>query len=127
MANRKLFNSKNIVYLIETLLSQGKEDLVVNILNSKELKGLTPNILQILSRKNIKLKEYDSTKIYSKTELRKEVLESLSSKLDIDTKGAKIIIDENMSAGVKIKSRSRLIDATLSTMLEKGIKELLAD
>ncbi len=125
MTNRKLFNSKNIVYLIENLLQSGKEDLVMQILKQKELKSLTPNILNLLKKKDLKLEDYNATKIYSKTELKKEVLESLSLSLGIETKGAKIIIDESMSAGVRIKSRNRLLDATLSTMLQKGVEELI--
>ena len=125
MANRKLFNSKNITYLIENLLDKGQVDLVMQILQSKELKSLSPNILDLLKRRQIKIEDYNQTKVYSKTEIAQKVLEQIGSQTGIDIAGAKIIIDENMSAGVKIKSRDRLIDASLSTMLRKGLEELI--
>jgi F0F1-type ATP synthase delta subunit len=127
MANRKLFNSKNIVNLIENLLQNGKQDLVMQILKKNELKNLLPKIIEILERKSLKETDYKLTKIFVKTELSSEALQKIGENLNIDTKGAKIIIDRNMSAGAKIKSRDRLIDASLETMLQKGIEELLAN
>lgn len=125
MANRKLFNSKNIVHLIETLLDAGKADLVMQILNVKELNNLLPRINAIFKLRNLKMQDFAQTKIYSKTELKEEVLKSLGEHLNINVNGAKIIIDENMSAGVKVKTESKLIDASLATMLQNGIEELL--
>lgn len=127
MANKKLFNSKNIAILIETLINSGKEDLVMQILQSQELKSLAPNILEVLKRKQVKIEDFNQTKIYSKTELKEKVLEQIASSTGINTQGAKIIIDEKMSAGIKIKSRDRLVDASLATMLEKGLEELLEE
>ena len=127
MANKKLFNSKNIANLIQTLLDNDKDDLAMQILKASELKNLLPNIVEILKRKNLKLEDYKVTKIYSKTELKEETLKEIGKILNINTQGAKIIIDTQMSAGVKVKSQDRLIDATLSSMLQKGLEELLAN
>ena len=83
MANRKLFNSKNIVNLLETLVDAGKVDLAMQIINVSELKNLLPKLAEILKRKNLKLQDYQQTKIYSKTELKDEALESIAKVLKI--------------------------------------------
>lgn len=127
MANKKLFNSKNIANLIQTLLDNNKDDLAMQILQASEIKSLLPNVLQVLKRKNLKLEDYKATKIYSKTELKAKTLEEIGKILNISTKGSKIIIDEKMSAGVKVKAGDRLIDATLENMLQKGLEELLVN
>lgn len=125
MANKKTFNSKNLTSQLETLLSLGKADLVVDILKINELKGLLPNILKTLKRKSDKKGDFEQTKIYSKTELDQTLLNQLEESLKVDTKNAKIIIDQNMSAGVKIKSGGQMIDATLETMLTESVEKLL--
>lgn len=126
MANRKLFNSKNIVNLLENLVDAGKADLALQILQVSELKNLQPKLIEILRRKNLKLQDYNQVKIYSKTELKDEALRAIAVKLNVDVGGdTKIIIDKNMSAGVKVKTGDKLIDASLYTMLEKGLEELL--
>ena len=126
MANRKLFNSKNIVNLLETLVDAGKVDLAMQIINVSELKNLLPKLAEILKRKNLKLQDYQQTKIYSKTELKDEALESIAKVLKVEVGGgAKIIIDKNMSAGVRVKIGDKLIDASLYTMLQQGLEELL--
>jgi F0F1-type ATP synthase delta subunit len=125
MANKKTFNSKNLTSQLETLLSLGKADLVVDILKINELKGLLPNILKTLKRKSDKKGDFEQTKIYSKTELDQTLLKQLEESLKVDTKNAKIIIDQNMSAGVKIKSGGQMIDATLETMLTESVEKLL--
>ncbi len=127
MSAKKLFNSKNIANLIQTLLDNGKEDLAMQILKASELKNLLPNIAEILKRKNLKLEDYKATKIFSKTELKAKALEEIGQVLKINTESSKIIIDDKMSAGVKVKAGDRLIDATLSSMLQKGLEELLAN
>ncbi len=125
MANKKTFNSKNLTSQLETLLPLGKADLVVDILKINELKGLLPNILKTLKRKSDKKGDFEQTKIYSKTELDQTLLNQLEESLKVDTKNAKIIIDQNMSAGVKIKSGGQMIDATLETMLTESVEKLL--
>lgn len=126
MANHKTFNSKNLSAQIETLIKLGKVDLVVDILKAKELRGLLPNILNTLKRKEDKKADFEQTKIYSKTDLGPDLLKKLEETLSVDTKSAQIIIDENLSAGLKIKSGGRLIDATLETMLQHEVEKLLA-
>jgi F0F1-type ATP synthase delta subunit len=125
MANRKLFNSKNVVNLLETLINQGSVDLAIQIINVSELKSLLPKIKEILKRKNLKLEDYKQVKVYSKTELKDEALKEISKALKVDVNGGKIIIDKNMSAGVRVKSGDKLIDASLYTMLQNGLEELL--
>lgn len=126
MANIKTFNSKNLSKQIQSLIRLGKEDLVMQILQANELKRLLPNILDILKREEIKKEEYQSTKIYSKTNISDEALKDLQKILEVDTKKTKIIIDGNMSPGVKVKSGDKIVDATLETMLQKKLEELLA-
>ena len=126
MVNRKLFNSKNIVNLLETLVDAGKVDLAMQIINVSELKNLLPKLAEILKRKNLKLQDYQETKIYSKTELKDEALAEIAKVLKVEVGGGtKIIIDKNMSAGVRVKTGDKLIDASLYTMLQKGLEELL--
>ncbi len=136
MANRKLFNSKNIVNLLETLVDAGKVDLAMQILQVSELKNLLPKLAEILKRKNLKLQDYAQAKIYSKTELKDEALHEIARRLGLVSPpleggvaagrgGLKIIIDKNMSAGVRVKTGDKLIDASLYTMLQKGLEELL--
>ncbi len=127
MANRKLFNSKNIANLIENLLENGKHDLVLGIFKRNEVTNLLPKILEILKRKSLKETDYKLTKIFVQTELSEEALKKVSSAVNLDLSSAKIIIDRDMSAGAKIKTRDRMIDASLETMLQKGLEELLAN
>lgn len=128
MASKKDFNSKNLSNQMQTLINLGKGDLVMEILKAKELQSLLPNILNSLKRKRQIKSDYYQTKIFSKTDLDKDILKKLEDTLKIDItsaeKSAKIIIDENMSAGVKLKSGDMLIDATLETMLQKAIENL---
>lgn len=126
MANSKNFNSKNIARQIQSLVLAGKENLALEILKAEELKGLLPQVLQILKRQDEKKNEFNQTKIYSKTSLDKENLKKIEDLLRVDTKDAQIIIDKNMSAGVRIKSKDMLVDATLETMIQNSIEKLLA-
>lgn len=126
MSTKKNFNSKNLSIQIESLLMIGKTDLVMDILQAKELKGLLPNILKTLKRKQERKADFDQTKIFSKTDVDKEVLKKLEKTLSIEEKNTKIIIDNNLSAGIKIKSGGKVIDATLETMLQNQIEKLLA-
>jgi F0F1-type ATP synthase delta subunit len=122
----KTFNSKNLSKQIEQLISLGKVSLAIDILKAKELSRLLPNILNTLKKKNEKKKDFEQTKIYSKTDLDKSVLEKLEKNLSIDIKSSKLIIDETMSAGVKIKAGDKLVDATLETMLENAIEDIIS-
>ena len=45
--------------------------------------------------------------------------------LKIDTENSQIIIDKNLSAGIKIKSGGKVVDATLETMLENEIAKII--
>jgi F0F1-type ATP synthase delta subunit len=124
MANSKIFNSKNISKQIEALLSLGKVDLAVDILKSEEIRSLLPNILNTLKRKSKKQEDFQTTKIFTKTDLDKDLLKELGEILKVDTSNAKIIIDQNISAGIKLRSGDRYIDATLDTMLENAIQSI---
>ncbi len=125
MANAKNFTSKNLSIQIENLLKIGKVDLVVDILKAKEIQNLLQNILKILKRKSDKKEDFEKTKIYSKTSLNKNILEKLQEILKIDTENSQIIIDKNLSAGIKIKSGGKVVDATLETMLENEIAKII--
>ncbi len=125
MANTKNFTSKNLAIQIESLLKLGKFDLAMDILKAKEIKGLLPNILKTLKRKARKKEDFEQTKIYSKTSLNKNILEKLQKILKVDTANSQIIIDKNLSAGIKIKSNGKVIDATLEIMLEKEIEKII--
>lgn len=126
MSNKKTLNSKNFSKQIDSLLAIGKEDLVIEILKAKELRSLMPNILDNLKRKKEKSDNYNQSRIFSKTDLDRDLLEKLQKSLSVDTKNAKIIIDENMSAGFVLKSADNYIDATLETMLRSEIEKLIA-
>lgn len=122
---KKSFNSKNLAVQIQSLISLGKSDLVMDLLKIDELKNLLPNILDILKRKNGKDTDYNQTKIYSKTGVDQDLLKKLEKILKIDTgtqtESAKMIIDENMGAGIRIKKGDKLVDATLETMLKNSL------
>jgi F0F1-type ATP synthase delta subunit len=78
-----------------------------------------------LKKKSEKKENFEQTKIYSKTDVDQELLKKLETTLSVDTKKAKIIIDKNLSAGLRIQSGGKVVDATLETMLEKAIEKLL--
>lgn len=122
---KKFFNSKNIVLLIEKLIDSGKTDLALQILSLDKLKGLLPNVLEILKRKSVRLSEEEKTKIFSKTDLDEKTVQNILNALGLGTSQKKIIIDKEMGAGVKVKTRNRLLDASLDTMLKNGVEELL--
>ena len=126
MASTKTFNSKNFSKQIESLLSLGKVDLVIDILKTKELQSLLPNILENLKRKAEKKANYNQTKIYSKTDLDKESLKLIENVLKVDTNNVKIIIDESVSAGFILKSADKYVDASMETMLQTEIEKLIA-
>ena len=125
MANTKNFTSKNLTTQIESLIKLGKFDLAVDILKAREIQGLLSNILKTLKRKMSKREDFEQTKIYSKTSLNGKLLEKLQEVLKIDTSNSQIIIDKNLSAGIKIKSGGKVVDATLETMLEKEIAKII--
>lgn len=125
MANIKNFTSKNLSTQIESLLKIGKFDLALEILKAREIQNLLPNILKTLKRRTEKKEDFKKTKIYSKTSLNKNLLEKLQEILKIDTENSQIIIDKNLSAGIKIKSGGKVVDATLETMLENEIAKII--
>lgn len=124
MANKTIYNSKNIAKQIIDLEKSGKSDLAIKILQQKELKNLSRNILNILGRSTQKLDNYNMTKVYTKTKISEDVIENILKGENINSKNLKIIIDDKMSAGIKIKAGDKLIDATYSTMLKNELNKI---
>ncbi len=124
MANKKIYNSKNIAKQIIDLEKSGKSDLAIKILQQKELRNLSRNILNILGRSTQKLDNYNMTKVYTKTKISEDVIENILKGENINSKNLKIIIDDKMSAGIKIKAGDKLIDATYSTMLKNELNKI---
>jgi len=124
MANKKFYNSKNIAKQIIDLEKSGKSDLAIKILQQKELRNLSRNILNILGRSTQKLDNYNMTKVYTKTKISEDVIENILKGENINSKNLKIIIDDKMSAGIKIKAGDKLIDATYSTMLKNELNKI---
>lgn len=121
----KKLSSKNISSHIYSLLLAGRVDLAMDILKAKELASMLPNILNLIKRINAKSKEKNKTKIYSKTDIDKLILKKLEKILAIDVGESNIIIDDAMSAGIKIKSKDVSIDATIDAMLKNAIDKIL--
>jgi hypothetical protein len=86
MANLKLFNSKNLSKQLENLFCSGKVDLAMKILESKELKSLLPNILNILRKVSRKKTYYSKMKVFSKTDLDQSLVEKLKKELKLEKK-----------------------------------------
>ena len=122
---KKNFNSKNIANKIENLVALGNTALAVDILEAKELKHILPNLLKTLKRKTQKKNEFEQTKIYSKTDIDKNTLKKLEKTLSINLKNTKIIIDESVGVGIKIKVKDKLVDASMETMLESAINKII--
>jgi len=64
------------------------------------------------------------TKVYTKTKISEDVIENILKGENINSKNLKIIIDDKMSAGIKIKAGDKLIDATYSTMLKNELNKI---
>lgn len=118
----KIYTSKNIAKQIIAMQKKNNIPLIESILKSSEIKSLLPKILHALKRYDQKQVSFNENVVYSKTKINDVVLKSLQEKLNLVE--PKIIIDNTLSAGVKIRKKGYMIDATLTTMLEQALKKI---
>jgi F0F1-type ATP synthase delta subunit len=125
MQKKNQFNSKNVARILENLLNEGKFELVGKILKDENFAFLSSNILNTLKRKLSKKSDYLRTRIFSATSIGKQTLDTITKKYNISENDTEIVIDKNLGPGVKIKSGDLKVDATLKSMLEAKVNQLL--
>ena len=118
---KKNLSSKNLATTIQTLLEQGKESLVMQILETPKFSRFALGIYGVLERRGRKAADFAKTKIYSGSILSSNALQQIEASTKINLDSAEIIIDKNIVAGAIIKSGPRKIDATLATMLSGAL------
>ena len=118
---KKNLSSKNLATTIQTLLEQGKESLVMQILETPKFSRFALGIYGVLERRGRKAADFAKTKIYSGSILSSNALQQIEASTKIDLDSAEIIIDKNIVAGTIIKSGPRKIDATHATMLQSSL------
>jgi F0F1-type ATP synthase delta subunit len=118
---KKVLSSKNLAATIETLFEQGKDSLVMQLLETSKFSRFALAVKGVLSRRHQKMQDFAKTKIFSNSQLNSTALQQIEKSTNVKLDGAEVIIDKSIVAGAIVKSGPRKIDATLATMLQNSL------
>ena len=123
--NKKLLNSKSLFEII--IKNVHKENFVAEMLARKEVESFLPKVLEKLKKYFEKQKQENTLKIFSPTPLDDYTVDSIAKSFGQQNlkegegiENTKVIEDKSIIAGVIIKYKNSIVDASLNNAIAKA-------
>ena len=116
--NKKLLNSKSLFEII--IKNIHKENFVAEMLARKEVESFLPKVLEKLKKYFEKQKLENTLKIFSPTQLDDHTVDGIAKSFNQDVENIKVIEDKSIIAGVIIKYKNSIVDASLNNAIAKA-------